>query len=421
MLVNFGLTSPLTIHVKRLLYAETINEFHAYWENKKHEIIESLNKTTNQHIAQFCKLFVCSFENGQLSSSSFNFQGLWNRSLKHVPTCSNHIESYHSQLNFNGKSCHLYIKRIEILFNYIKERLHVGLKRNNLKKFIDSFKNQSRDINHSFCKPQKFKECLFGINQEDSFICVHNYKEFKIIPFPAFHKDTQSITVDIRVGNEEYYSWDFMSKENFPIIPLGQDDQLLVCYAGFPEWQYLKDYRCVFQKSDKITKPQKRQFLEYCFIHYCCLTQGEYCYEPVFMNKFKCFVSNFIQGKASFHDLKQDENRKVIFEMLKSYHQNRDMPTFQDLFGDNLKDIITEETEIDNLLNEEENEGMIGVADYEEESFEELDSVEKAVTTIQENTKRICEKDIKESEKEVLIKFIEEEKELLNIIESKLK
>ena len=124
--------------VSTLLYTESKAEFENFWYYNYSEIQNIITK--NDSIAQkFINLFEVTIES-DVYVSNFNSQSLWRRSLFKVGTTTNHIEAIHMVLNKRVKKVRCYLRKIDIIYKFIKEKQINGINRSNssgLEYFLD--------------------------------------------------------------------------------------------------------------------------------------------------------------------------------------------------------------------------------------------------------------------------------------------
>ena len=330
-LINkFGANSPLAGLVTNLLFTQTKEEFIETFYNSKTLILQELNKTTQQHIKQFedlfqCKTIVNNKEITDITEPLFEEQSMWKRALFHCPTCTNHSESSHSHLNQCAINCRLYNKRLNIIFDYIQNRLHKFKKRNNLKNEIrfllmQAYNEKPREI----CKCQNpFKSALYHID----FPCIHNVSKFSFEDFPPLIQpvfDCKKVTMKEVSGDEK--KWIFPSSKNLPYFTLTEDAILLLNVLGHPDNKDLKPLVKMLPHYD-LSRHEQKNYISLLYVNFMASRLGTYDYSKPIIDEFRDFSFNFVYNglkldtynKNNAYDSKiRNDNIKTLKETILS-------------------------------------------------------------------------------------------------------
>ena len=299
---KFGANSQIAVIVRKLLFIEDKLEFYHYW-NSYIQMITGIfldSNTDNQN--RFKKLFNTQYDSktGILTSPNFDNQALWTRGPMHIATSTNHVESGHQKLNCKTRHVRKFMKKIQILLEYICNRKQKASKRPNLKKLIQKI---SRPL-HDECKKELiFLQQLYNIPK---IPCQHEIGTIKIPDDIQIHYDSSEVTD--RVQLFQYSGKWIFSKSTNPFLnfeELSSEDKSFVEIHGMPNekiFQYItKDL--VHKKNIKITQKE----LLNSFIHFNGLIFKEYKYE--YCEKFIHYI--FLRS----FDI--DESEEFIHELQK--------------------------------------------------------------------------------------------------------
>ena len=181
---SFGSNSFLGRIVTHLLYCYTEESFQqelsfAISEIQEYILFNTIEKTHLKRFAMYTGYLIKKDRLEPCNPELLNKLGLWYR--KQLPTCTNHVESYHSKINSMVNGCSSLISGIFSINEYIHHKF------GRLKKC--AFRSISHDLQRIEKLSQKCNECCYECDCIDSmrlsekygikFPCEHTYKEWK--------------------------------------------------------------------------------------------------------------------------------------------------------------------------------------------------------------------------------------------------
>ena len=332
-LINkFGANTPLGGLVKGLLFCKSKEEFETMWDTLKTAITKELNETSELHRKQFLKLFPCEYDEGlKLYINPQSTQAMWLR--YGVPTCTNHAESAHSHLNQAAHSCKLYKKRLEIILDYIQNRLKNFILRRNLHDAIChlriiAVRNKAQPSDHCNCNTT-FKSHLYGVD----FPCVHKVNDFS---FPAnlqkpIPSEIPQITDIITDLPDEYHEWSFPETNVLPYFQITNDDVKLSNELGRPNVGFIKQVCKFLQTVQNVSNEVMENYITMLFIHFSSTFYGYYAYTSTFC----IFALLWISRKTSFEEYAttipaKDREMKQTYLLKASLQNKRSDPSSEE-------------------------------------------------------------------------------------------
>lgn len=241
MIEKIGSNTYIAQIVKRLLFIPKI-------ENYEIELVQAIKEVNNliknneisvKTTNQFIKIFGLNINNNTIKSYSSNHSnGLWNRQLIGISTCSNHIESLHRALNTLVANTKNINKKTNLVFAKIIEMID-NFERNSRKQAVKLLKHLSSKAEEM--EIPQFAQCncncgwdevysnRFGIN---NFPCIHSIKlsnlQLNNLILPESKNKTKCISMEQSIDG-----WLFSEISN--------DKNALKSPLKMPEFEFITD------------------------------------------------------------------------------------------------------------------------------------------------------------------------------------
>ena len=298
---KLGSNTPLGKIAQKILFIEKHEEYIQYWNENQEEIKQALQLSTDKSKEKFFKIFEVT-QNDQELISSFSTQSLWERKIKQIATCSNHVESCHQKLNAGSAFIHKnsFARLFYVMINYIEERIIKASKRPNLQYFLRENKSKVLDLS-------SYKCILYNIRNSETpnanitlQITKINYEKITII------KDSSD--------------WIFHKFDDYIGILTDYDRGFLIA-SGEPDISVVYN----FIKNIFFIEEENKKSIKNIFIHFSAKVFASYHYETCYLHAFASYCLQMITKKF------KDAGLLISFyaEKFKNIRENKQIYTYK--------------------------------------------------------------------------------------------
>lgn len=275
LIQKFGAASEIGEIVKILLFSSSEEIFKANYNEYKEDIKRICNDPKHSSTkSKFEDLFNYSLND----EPTLGKQAIWERTKKHISTCSNHIESIHKVANEATKNCRCFRTQLKTLLEILVERSKTARTRPNFQREINESAKFIRIHNYNVEKFIEHNPMKVGLYREE--FCdllskkVQNPKA-KISEIRPIMFEKMSIPLCFEVCPTQFTNWVMTDPKKIQ-FKASEFDQLYAENNGGIERDRIITLFNIEQLESFFPDETKVSL----FIHFHRLTQHRLIYEP---------------------------------------------------------------------------------------------------------------------------------------------